>query len=185
MRMLKAALLAGASVGLMATAAQAQVPMPGFYFAGQGAYFWDSGPNDHREFPGFSAGSTGDGYKFQGVLGYRFDVPWDIGIGAGYGWLSKGKGEGPFNNKIKGEYWTVDGTIGYTDGNCAVFGDDSVAISSRVIDGVPGDAARSAGYPVMDARDLAISAIVPGRRSPAARWPNPYPAAVRGDLSNH
>jgi outer membrane protein OmpA-like peptidoglycan-associated protein len=114
MRMLKAALLAGASVGLMATAAQAQVPMPGFYFSGQGAYFWDTGPNDHRQFPGFAAGSTGDGYKFQGVLGYRFDVPWDIGIGAGYGWLSKGKGEGPFSNKIKGEYWTIDGTIGYT-----------------------------------------------------------------------
>jgi outer membrane protein OmpA-like peptidoglycan-associated protein len=114
MRMLKAALLAGASIGVLATAAHAQVPLPGFYISGQVAYFWDSGPNDHRQFPGFGAGSTDDGVKLQGIVGYRFDVPWDIGVGVGYGWLSKGSGEGPFNNRIKGDYITVDGTIGYT-----------------------------------------------------------------------
>jgi outer membrane protein OmpA-like peptidoglycan-associated protein len=114
MRMLKAALLAGASIGVLATAAHAQVPLPGFYISGQAAYFWDSGPNDHREVSGASAGSTGDGVKLQGIVGYRFDVPWDIGVGVGYGLLSKGSREAPFANRIRGDYTTIDGTVGYT-----------------------------------------------------------------------
>lgn len=92
----------------------------------------------------------------------------------------------PVHATILQKCQSADGTIGYTDGNCAVFGDDSVAISSRVIDGVPGDAARSAGYPVMDARDLAISAIVPGRRSPAdgcARTPTQLAMDLRASLA--
>jgi outer membrane protein OmpA-like peptidoglycan-associated protein len=130
MRTLKATLYAGATLTLFAAVGHAQVPYPGFYAAGQGAYFYDSGPNDFAEFPGFPGGRTGDGFKLQGVFGYRFDMPLDIGIGAGYGWLSKGSGQGPFNNEIKANYWNIDGTIGYT------FADAVAAFAVRPFIGV-------------------------------------------------
>ena len=114
MRLLKYSLLAGASLLVLSAGAQAQVPMPGFYATAQGAYFWDSGPRDFEQDSGSGKIKTDDGFKLQGMLGYRFGGPWDIGVGGGYGWLSRGKADNDNGDRIKANYWTVDGTIGYT-----------------------------------------------------------------------
>lgn len=114
MRTLRIALLSSAGAFCLAATAQAQVPMPGFYIAGQGTYFVSSWPDDFRQIPGDAQGGTDNGWKAWGTLGYRFDSPWDIGIAGGFGKLSEGKAVGIHNNQLKANYWTVDGVAGYT-----------------------------------------------------------------------
>ena len=94
----------------------------------------------------------------------------------------------PVHATILQKCQSADGTIGYTDGNCAVFGDDAVAISSRVIDQAPAEPALSTAYPMMDARDTGISMMgsAPGRRSPAdgcARTPTQLAMDLRASLA--
>ena len=68
---------------------------------------------------------------------------------------------------------SADGSIGYTDGSCKVFGADSTAISSRLLD-TPSDTNAAFAYPEM------------GRRSPAAgcaRTPTQLAMDLRASLA--
>ena len=62
---------------------------------------------------------------------------------------------------------SADGSIGYTDGSCKVFGSDSIAVSSRFID-APADTTVAFGYPALeDAGTGMAMGSIGGRRSPA------------------
>src|SRR5690606_34611890 len=64
-----------------------------------------------------------------------------------------------------------DGSIGYTDGNCAVFGSDAVAVRSHVIQSRAVDdpyAATDAGLAGDGLGDGRVAASISGRRSPAS-----------------
>ncbi len=118
MRILKATLLAGTGLAAMATAATAQVPMPGFFGSVTGWYTLNSGPKDARY--GLATDpkiSTDDGWGGRVHAGYRFDVPWDIALGFSASWFSKDNpsfGGTNTGDQIKGRYWAIDGEVGYT-----------------------------------------------------------------------
>lgn len=79
--------------------------------------------------------------------------------------LAAAPAPGPVHATTLQKCQSADGSIGYTDGSCTVFGPDSVAISSRVID-VPSDTTVASAYPTMDRNAIATSSVA-GRRSPA------------------
>ena len=63
---------------------------------------------------------------------------------------------------------SADGSIGYTDGSCRVFGNDSTTISSKVLDVPAGPS--PAGFPLSGEAFAAAemsTTYAPGRRSPA------------------
>jgi hypothetical protein len=83
---------------------------------------------------------------------------------------------------------TGDGSIGYTDGSCKVFGSDSVLVSSHAIQ-MTADTTVAYGYPGMERGD-AVAAIgmgsAGGRRSPAdgcARTPTQLAMDLRASLA--
>ena len=83
---------------------------------------------------------------------------------------------------------SADGSIGYTDGSCKVFGADSTAISSRLLD-TPSDTNAAFAYPEMDRRpgmDGIGMGSAKGRRSPAAgcaRTPTQLAMDLRASLA--
>src|SRR5262245_3584006 len=107
MRKFKIAALSGASLLVMAGLAQAQVPMPGFYAYGFGWYVLDSGPRDTQT-DGAKV-KTDNGWGGGGMIGYRFQSPWDIAIGGHGAFLSKDKpifGNNGNGDQIKGRFFT-------------------------------------------------------------------------------
>src|SRR5690606_21216582 len=80
---------------------------------------------------------------------------------------------------------SADGSIGYTDGSCKVFGQDSVPISSRLID-MPADTTVAIGYPALDEAGAGVAmGSIGGRRSPAdgcARTPTQLAMDLRASL---
>ena len=76
---------------------------------------------------------------------------------------------------------SADGSIGYTDGNCRVFGNDSTVISSKLLDDPA--APSPDGFPLAGE---AIQASAPGRRSPAdgcARTPTQLAMDLHASLA--
>lgn len=97
--------------------------------------------------------------------------------------LAAAPAPGPVHATTLQKCQSADGSIGYTDGSCKVFGADSMAISSRVID-VPGDTT-FASYPAIDGNAVATG-YAPGRRSPAdgcARTPTQLAMDLRASLA--
>ena len=79
---------------------------------------------------------------------------------------------------------SADGSIGYTDGSCKVFGADATAISSRLLD-MPADTTVAVAYPQMEATGVAMGSAI-GRRSPAdgcARTPTQLAMDLRAALA--
>src|SRR5690606_154483 len=75
---------------------------------------------------------------------------------------------------------SADGSIGYTDGSCKVFGSDSIAVSSRFID-APADTTVASGYPALeDAGTGMAMGSIGGRRSPADGCARPATRPARG-----
>lgn len=96
--------------------------------------------------------------------------------------LSAAPAPGPVHATTLQKCQSADGSIGYTDGSCKVFGDDSVAISSRVIE-MPSDTTLAVAYPEMDAVGMGSAS---GRRSPAdgcARTPTQLAMDLRASLA--
>ena len=86
---------------------------------------------------------------------------------------------------------SADGSIGYTDGSCAVFGNDSTTVSSRLVD-EPADTTIAMAYPAMDAAIQGSMAMgsgmgsAMGRRSPAdgcARTPTQLAMDLQASLA--
>lgn len=81
---------------------------------------------------------------------------------------------------------SADGSIGYTDGSCKVFGSDAIPVSTRFID-APADTTVAMGYPALEdaGTGLAMGSIG-GRRSPAdgcARTPTQLAMDLRASLA--
>jgi opacity protein-like surface antigen len=118
---LKHVLLPAVAAGALAITggaahAQVQSPTPGFFGFVDGMYMFDTSTKN-REFAAAGGGGTaraGDGWSIDGKLGYRFDSPLDIALGARYFNQSVGRGAGVFDwHGTDGRYWAVDGEVGY------------------------------------------------------------------------
>lgn len=80
---------------------------------------------------------------------------------------------------------SADGSIGYTDGNCAVFGNDAVMVSSQVVT-TPSSDAVATGAMALAGTAPVTGAAAPGRRSPAAgcaRTPTQLAMDLRASLA--
>ncbi len=116
-RVLRTALFAGTAFAALATGmpqqASAQSITPGFFGSLSGWYYFSAGKNDGTSFEQtYNHPDGGPGGK--AYLGYRFNGPFDIALGGQGGWLGTNTThDGSDVLKSKGNYWAVDGELGY------------------------------------------------------------------------
>jgi outer membrane protein OmpA-like peptidoglycan-associated protein len=122
---IRSALFAGTALAAVATGmpqdAAAQSQMPGFFGSLSGWYYFDGGDNRDISFKGgmiedpFNNPKGGPGGKI--YLGYRFNGPIDLAVGAQGTWLGTRKFASESREleslKTKAHYWAVDGEVGF------------------------------------------------------------------------